>query len=161
MLTASPKSNFGIIPLPISDDAKAYGNNSISVGVPGYFMVDNVQSTSAQRRGAVDFLTWLYTSPAGQKRVAGPVEDGGMNFIPVYKGFTIQPKTNMAREISTYVTAGKTLEWINTYYPAGGQDKYGASGQKLMAGKITGKEYADELEAAWKGSVKTWRGAEK
>ena len=161
LLTASPKSNFGIIPLPISDDAKAYGNNSISVGVPGYFMVDNVQSTSAQRRGAVDFLTWLYTSPAGQKRVAGPVEDGGMNFIPVYKGFTIQPKTNMAREISTYVTAGKTLEWINTYYPAGGQDKYGASGQKLMAGKIDGKQYAAELEAAWKGSVKTWRGAEK
>jgi len=84
-----------------------------------------------------------------------------MNFIPVYKGFTIQPKTNMAREISTYVTAGKTLEWINTYYPAGGQDKYGASGQKLMAGKIDGKQYAAELEAAWKGSVKTWRGAEK
>jgi raffinose/stachyose/melibiose transport system substrate-binding protein len=83
LLTSSPKSNFGIIPLPISDDAKAYGNNSISVGVPGYFMVDNVQSTSAQRRGAVDFLTWLYTTPAGQKRVAGPVEDGGMNFIPV------------------------------------------------------------------------------
>ena len=161
LLTSSPKSNFGIIPLPISDDAKAYGNNSISVGVPGYFMVDNVQSTSAQRRGAVDFLTWLYTSAAGQKRVAGPVEEGGMNFIPVYKGFTIQPKTNMAREISTYVTAGKTLEWINTYYPAGGQDKYGASGQKLMAGKITGKQYADELEAAWKGSVKTWRGVEK
>ena len=161
LLTAAPDSNFGIIPLPISNDAKAYGNNSISVGIPGYFMIDAKQSSAAERKGAVDFLTWLYTSPAGQKRVAGPVEDGGMSFIPVYKGFKVQPKTNMAREISAYVTAGKTIEWINTYYPAGGQDLYGASGQKLMADAITGQQYADELEAAWKGAVKTWRGVKK
>ena len=161
LLKAAPNNNFGIIPLPISNNAKAYGNNSISVGIPGYFMVDSKQSTKAERDGAVDFLTWLYTTPAGQKRVAGPVEDGGMNFIPVYSGFKVAPKTNMAREISSYVTAGKTIEWINTYYPAGGQDLYGASGQKLMANVITGAEYAAELEAAWKGSVKTWRGAAK
>lgn len=161
LLTAAPNSNFGIIPLPISNDAKAYGNNSISVGIPGYFMIDMKQSTKEQRAGAVDFLTWLYTSPAGQKRVAGPVEDGGMNFIPVYSGFKVQPKTNMAKEISAYVTTGKTIEWVNTFYPAGGQDLYGASGQKLMADVITGDQYAAELQAAWKGSVKTWRGAAK
>jgi raffinose/stachyose/melibiose transport system substrate-binding protein len=161
LLTAAANSNFGIIPLPISNDAKAYGNNSISVGIPGYFMIDTKQSTKEQRAGAVDFLTWLYTSPAGQKRVAGPVEDGGMNFIPVYSGFKVQPKTNMAKEISAYVTTGKTIEWVNTFYPAGGQDLYGASGQKLMADVITGDQYAAELQAAWKGSVKTWRGAAK
>jgi raffinose/stachyose/melibiose transport system substrate-binding protein len=161
LLTAAPDSNFGIIPLPISNDAKAYGNNSISVGIPGYFMVDNKQSTKEQRAGAVDFLTWLYTSAQGQKRVAGPVEDGGMNFIPVYSGFKVQPKTNMAKEISTYVTSARTIEWVNTFYPAGGQDLYGASGQKLMADAITGDQYASELQAAWKGAVKTWRGVAK
>ena len=161
LLTASPNTNFGIMPLPISDDAKAYGNNSISVGIPGYFMIDEKQSTKEQRAGAIDFLTWLYTSEKGQARVAGPVESGGMNFIPVYKGFKIEPKTYMAREISKYVTGGKTLEWINTYYPAGGQELYGASGQKLMTGAITGEQYAAELQAAWKGAVKTWRGVKK
>lgn len=161
LLTASPDTDFGIMPLPISNDAKAYGNGSISVGVPGYFMIDKVQSTPEQRAGAQDFLTWLYTSDKGQQRVAGPVESGGMNFIPVYKGFKVQPKTFMAREIASYVNAGKTLDWINTYYPAGGQDKYGASGQKLMAGDITGAQYATELQDAWKGSVKTWRGVKK
>jgi raffinose/stachyose/melibiose transport system substrate-binding protein len=109
----------------------------------------------------VDFLEWLYTTPAGQKRVAGSVDDGGMNFIPVYKGFTVSPKTYMAQQIAKYVNAGNTLEWINTYYPAGGQDLYGASGQKLMAGKISGADYANELEKAWKGAVKTWRGVKK
>jgi len=161
LLTVAPNTDFGIMPLPISNNPKDASNKSISVGVPGYFMIDNTQSTAAERAGAMDFLEWLYTSPAGQKFVAGPVEDGGMNFIPVYKGFTISPKTYMAKEIAKYVNANNTLEWINTYYPAGGQDKYGASGQKLMAGKITGAQYGDELEAAWKGAVKTWRGVAK
>ena len=159
LLTNNPKGNFGIMPLPISNDAKFAGNKSISVGVPGYFMVDNEQSTAAERAGAVDFLSWLYTSPAGQQHVAGTVASGGMNFIPVYKGFKVQPSTFMAKNIAAYVNAGNTLEWINTYYPAGGQDLYGASGQKLLTGKITGAQYAQELQVAWKGAVKTWRGA--
>ena len=161
LLQASPNTKFGIMPVPISNTAGTYGNDSISVGIPGYFMIDAKQSTKEQRAGAVDFLTWLYTSPAGQKFVAGPIEEGGMNFIPVYKGFKVQPKTYMAQEISKYVVGGKTLSWMNTYYPAGGQEKYGASGQKLMAGAITGAQYAVELQDAWKGSVKTWRGASK
>ena len=160
LLTAAPDTDFGIMPLPIASSATV-GNQSISVGVPGYFMVDMKQSTKEQRDGAVDFLTWLYTSPKGQQRVAGPVEKGGMNFIPVYKGFKVQPQTYMAKEIAKYVNANKTLEWINTYYPAGGQDKYGASGQKLMTDTITGAQYATELQDAWKGSVKTWRGVKK
>jgi raffinose/stachyose/melibiose transport system substrate-binding protein len=161
LITANTKSDYGIMPLPISNNPKDASNKSISVGVPGYFMIDNTQSTAAERAGAIDFLEYLYTTPAGQKWVAGSVEDGGMNFIPVYKGFTVSPKTYMAKEISKYVVAGNTLEWINTYYPAGGQDLYGASGQKLMAGKITGAQYGDELEKAWKGAVKTWRGVKK
>ena len=161
LITSGNGTNFGIIPLPISTNAKAYGNDSISVGVPGYFMVDKEQSTAEERAGAVDFLTWLYTTPAGQQHVAGPIEKNGMNFIPAYKGFTVSPSTYMAKEIASYVAAGKTLEWMNSYFPAGGQELYGASSQKYMTGKINAKQYAAELEAAWKGKVKTWRGVSK
>jgi raffinose/stachyose/melibiose transport system substrate-binding protein len=161
LLKAAPNTKFGIMPLPISNSKTFAGNGSISVGVPGYFMVDSQQSTAEQRAGAIDFLTWLYTSPKGQVFVAGSPAQGGMNFIPVYKGFKVKPETFMAREISSFVTKGKTLEWINTYYPAGGQELYGASGQKLITDNITGAQYATELENAWKGKVKTWRGAKK
>ena len=161
LIAAAKSTNFGIMPLPISNDAKAYGNDSISVGVPGYFMVDTEQSTAEERAGAVDFLTWLYTSPAGQQHVAGPIEKNGMNFIPAYKGFKVSPSTFMAKEIATYVNGGKTLEWINTYFPAGGQELYGASSQKYITGKINAKQYATELEKAWKGKAKTWRGVAK
>jgi raffinose/stachyose/melibiose transport system substrate-binding protein len=161
LIKASKGGDFGIMPLPISTNAKAYGNTSISVGVPGYFMIDNQQSTKEQRAGAVDFLTWLYTSKAGQQAVIGSVASGGMNFIPVYSGTTVKATSFMAREIATYVKKGQTIEWINTYYPAGGQELYGASGQKLITDKINGAEYAAEIEKAWKGAVKTWRGAKK
>lgn len=158
LLTNNPEGTFGLMPLPISNDAASYGNDAISVGVPFYFMVDEEQSTEEERAGAMDFLEWLITTPEGQLRYAGPIEDGYMNFIPVYSGFTVEPNTFMAQEIATYVNAGKTLEWMNSYYPAGGQNLYGDSGQKLITGAITGAEYAAEIEAAWLGEPKTWRG---
>ena len=158
LLTNNPEGTFGLMPLPISNDAASYGNDSISVGVPFFFMVDEEQSTEEERAGAIDFLEWLVTSPEGQLHYAGPIEDGYMNFIPVYDGFTVEPNTFMAQEIATYVNAGKALEWMNSYYPAGGQNLYGDSGQRLITGVINGAQYADEIEAAWLGAPKTWRG---
>ena len=162
LMTAAPGVDFGIMNLPISTDAKAYGNDSIPVGVPGYFMVDVKQSTKAEQAGAIDFLTWLYTSTAGQHFVADPVTKGGMGFIPVYNGFKVQPATFMAREIAKYVAAGKTLEWINTYYPAGLQETVGkVSMQQYFTDKISAADLAKAIQDAWKGSTKTWRGAAK
>ena len=162
LMTAAKGTDFGIMPLPTGTTASTYGNDSIPVGVPGYFMIDAKQSTKAERDGAIDFLTWLYTSPTGQRFVADPVTDGGMGFIPVYKGFKVQPATSMARDIAKYVDGGKTLEWINTYYPAGLQETVGkVSMQQYFTDKISSAELAAAIEAAWKGSVKTWRGAKK
>ena len=162
LMTAAPGTDFGIMPLPISTDAATYGNDSIPVGVPGYFMIDAKQSTKAERDGAIDFLTWLYTSPKGQGFVANPVTKGGMGFIPVYKGFKVEPATSMARDLSKLVVAGKTLEWINTYYPAGLQETVGkVSMQQYFTDKITSADLAKAIQDAWKGSVKTWRGVKK
>ena len=162
LMTAAPGTDFGIMPLPISTSATSYGNDSIPVGVPGYFMIDAKQSTKAERDGAIDFLTWLYTSGKGQHFVADPVTKGGMGFIPVYNGFKVQPATNMARDIAKFVAAGKTLEWINTYYPAGLQETVGkVSMQQYFTDKISSADLAKAIQDAWKGSVKTWRGPKK
>ena len=164
LLQASATTNFGIMPLPISNDAKSYGNDSIPVGVPGYFMVDATQSSAAQQKGAIDFLTWLYTSAAGQHHVSDPTTKtgGGMGFIPVYGNWNVPPTTFMSKEIAKYVAANKTLEWINTYYPAGLQEAVGkVSMQQYFTDKISSAELAKAIEAAWKGSTKTWRGAKK
>ena len=157
--TIAKSTKFGLMNLPMSNDAKGYGNDSIPVGVPGYFMIDNKQSTKEERAGAIDFLTWLYTSPQGQRFVADPVTDGGMGFIPVYKGFKTQPATSMAGDIANFVNAGKTLEWINTYYPGGLQEEVGkVSMQQYFTDKISAAELATAIQNAWKGKPKTWRG---
>ncbi|MEY4040193.1 MAG: hypothetical protein RLZZ52_1061 [Actinomycetota bacterium] len=150
LLTTTPDGEFGIMPVPTSDTAGAYGNDSISVGVPFYVMIDTEQSTPAQQEAAVKLLTWFLTTPEGQAHWAGPVEDGGMNFIPVYSGFTVQPTTYMAQEIAKYIADGKTLQWVNSAYPSGLQEAYGAAAQKYYDGKIDRAQFAAELEAAWK-----------
>ncbi len=159
LMTAAKGTDFGIMNLPMSNNVKGYGNDSIPVGVPGYFMIDKQQSTKAERDGAIDFLTWLYTSPVGQRFVADPVTEGGMGFIPVYKGFKVQPATSMARDIAKFVEAGKTLDWINTYYPGGLQEEVGkVSMQQYFTDKISAAELAKAIQDAWKGKPKTWRG---
>lgn len=157
LLQTDAAGSFGIMPLPISDEAGAYGNDSISVGVPFYFTIDAEQSTEEERAGAVDFLNWLVSTPEGQTHYAGSIEDDNMSFIPVYKDFTVEPNTFMAKAIAGYISQAKTLEWVNSYYPAGGQNLYGDAGQKFITGKTDRKAFTAELEKAWKGVEKTWR----
>lgn len=163
LIQADPEGSFGVMPMPTGAAAGDYGNDSISVGVPFYMMIDETQSTEEERAGAIDFITWLLTTPEGQARWAGPTDPenpgaGGMNFIPMYEGFTVTPSTFMAQEIASYIAAGKTLEWMNSYYPAGLQDVYGyEGGQPYYDGVLDRAGYASVLEGAWVGAEKTWR----
>jgi len=104
-------------------------------------------------------LHGIYTSPQGQRFVADPVTEGGMGFIPVYKGFKTEPATSMSRDIAKYVNAGKTLDWINSYYPGGLQEEVGkVSMQQYFTDKISSADLAKAIQDAWKGKAKTWRG---
>lgn len=150
LLTTTPGGEFGVMPVPISDNAADYGNDSISVGVPFYAMIDEEQSTPEQREAAIKVLSWFLTTPEGQAYWSGPVEEGGMNFIPVYDGFTVSPTTFMAQKIAEYIAEGKTLQWVNSAYPAGLQDAYGAAAQKYYDGVSDRAAFAQELAAAWK-----------
>jgi raffinose/stachyose/melibiose transport system substrate-binding protein len=149
LLTTDPEGSYGVMPVPTSNTAGAYGNDSISVGVPFYIIIDEEQSTPEEREGAMAFISWLLTTPEGQARWSGPVEQGGMNFIPVYDGFTVSPATFMAQDIANYIAGGKSLAWINSAYPTGLQDVYGAAAQKYYDGITNRADFAAELEAAW------------
>jgi raffinose/stachyose/melibiose transport system substrate-binding protein len=149
LLTTTPDGEFGIMPVPTSDNAGDYGNDGISVGVPFYAIIDAEQASTEQQEAAVKVLTWFLTTPEGQAYWSGPVEDGGMNFIPVYDGFTVEPTTFMAKEIASYIGEGKALQWVNSAYPSGLQEAYGAAAQKYYDGVIDREAFAAELEAAW------------
>ena len=149
LLEATPDGEFGVMPVAISDTAGTYGNDSISVGVPFYMMIDNEQASPEEQKAAISVITWLLTTPEGQAHWAGPIEEDGMNFIPVYSGFTVSPSTYMAAEIAEYIAAGKTLQWVNSAYPAGLQECYGAATQKYYDSVSDREALASEMAACW------------
>jgi len=136
--------DYGFIPVPISDNAADYGNSQISVGVPMNWCIDKSQNTPEQQDAAKKFLNWLVSDAKGQDYVVNQFK-----FIPVFKNITLEASNPLAKSIQSYMAAGKTLEWMNNYYPADGWAKMGASLQKYVAGKSDRTALAKELEAYW------------
>lgn len=137
--------DYKFIPLPVSDNPEDFANGKIAVGVPSYWCVDKSNASEAQQKAAVDFLTWFITTKEGQTAYVNE-----LNFIPAYNSFEIQPADTMSAQIAEYLSSGKTLEWMNTYYPAGGFQAMGASMQKYVDGKIDRAGLAAEWEEYWK-----------
>ena len=141
---ANSSADIGILPFPISNNSADYGNTQISVGASQYFCVDASQASKEQQAGAIDFLNWFFTSKTGQDYYVNK-----LNFIPAYKNITAAPSDNLSKMIVTYMNEGKTLSWINMYYPGDGVTSLGAIMQKYVAGKVDRQGLAKELQTYW------------
>lgn len=146
-ISAIDAQEYKFIPVPVSDNADDFANGKIAVGVPSYWCVDKSVSTPEQQQAAVDFLTWFLTTKEGQEYYVNQ-----LNFIPAYNSFSIQPADQMSAQIAALLAEGNTLEWMNTYYPAGGFQAMGASMQKYIDGKIDRAGLAAEWETYWKSA---------
>jgi raffinose/stachyose/melibiose transport system substrate-binding protein len=147
-LAAVNIDDYQFIPVPLSNNAGDYGNGKIAIGVPSYWCIDKSLNSETQQQAALDFLSWFIETEEGQNYY---VKD--LNFIPAYRGFEIEPVDKMSAQIARFLDSGNTLEWMNTYYPAGGFQAMGASIQKYIDGVINRSELAGEFEKYWK-SVK-------
>lgn len=141
---ANASADIGIMPYPISNNPSDYGNTQISVGASQYFCVDASQSSKEQQAGAIDFINWFFTSKTGQDYYVNKLK-----FIPAYKNITATPSDNLSKMVVNYMNGGKTLSWINMYYPGDGVTSLGASMQKYVAGKVDRKGLAKELQTYW------------
>lgn len=144
IMDANSSMDIGILPYPISNDPSDYGNTQISVGASQYFCVDASQSSKEQQEGAVDFLNWFFTSEKGQDYYVNQ-----LNFIPAYKNITETPSDNLSKMIVNYMNDGKTLSWMNMYYPGDGVTSLGASMQKYVSGNVDRQGLATEFEKYW------------
>lgn len=146
-ISAIEQNDYRFIPVPVSNNADDYANGKIAVGVPSYWCVDKSANSEAQQQAALDFLTWFLTTKEGQEYYVNQ-----LNFIPAYSDFEAQPSDAMSLQIAQLLESGDTLEWMNTYYPAGGFQAMGASMQKYVDGKIDRAGLAAEFEAYWKSA---------
>lgn len=141
---ANPEGSFGVIPVPVSDDPADYGNAQISVGVPAYLVVDAEQSSPEQQQGAVDFLTWLTTSPEGLDFYVNEFK-----FLPAYDTVAEPPADSLSQQILGYASSGETLEWMNSLYPADGWPTFGATLQQYVAGQADRAAVAEQFQGYW------------
>ena len=140
--------DYKFISIPVSNNASDYANGKIAIGVPSYWCIDKVNNSEAQQKAAIDFLNWFTSTVEGQDYYVNK-----LNFIPAYSGFSVEPSDSMSKQIAEYLNNGKSLEWMNTYYPAGGFQAMGVSMQKYIDGVINRADLAKEFEDYWK-SVK-------
>lgn len=139
--------DYGFLPVPISDNAADYGNAQISVGVPMNWCIDKSQNTPEQQAAAKKFLSWLVDDAKGQDYVVNQFK-----FIPVFKNISLEATDPLAKSIQGYLADGRTLEWMNNFYPADGWANMGAIMQKYEAGKTDKAGLINELEAYWSSS---------
>ncbi len=136
------KFGYGILPMPVN------GNTSISVGNTNFFRV-NKYATKEQQEGAIKFLDWLFTDPAGQVYVTDKFK-----LIPAYNGFTISNLNPLAQEVSKYSQEGKTVPWTFNLFPAGVDKDCSSAMEKFYAGQLTPDQLLDEIQKVWVKAAK-------
>lgn len=141
---AGDNTNFGFIPVPISNNASDYGNAGIPVGVTKFIGVDKVNNNADQQAAAKKFLEWLVYNNNGQDILVNKA-----NIIPAFKNITIEPKDPLGKSIKSYIASGNTIQFMTTL-PPDHWKQVGASMQKYLAGKIDRAGLAKEVQDYWK-----------
>lgn len=135
--------DLGMMPLPIA------GNDKLAVSVPTAWYV-NSQASAAEKQAGKDFLTWLYTSPTGQRYITDE-----FGFIPVIKGLESKKLDVLSQEVARYTAEGKTIPWPMNYWPAGIVDVYLVPiAEKFFTTDMTPEELLTELDKAWAEAAK-------
>ncbi len=128
----------GMMPLPIS------GNDKIAASVPTCWYV-NSQATAEEIQAGKDFLNWLYTSETGSKYL---MEEFG--FIPVLSTMTSPKLDPLSQAVSDYATAGRTISWPMSKWPAGIVDVYLVPvAQEFFTTDMSGMDFLAKLSDAF------------
>lgn len=140
---------FGMIPVPISNDPADEDNMRVAVSQPKLMAIDNSGSTPEQQEAAKDFLKWMLTSKEGQEMLTVK-----MGFTMPYKDVDAKSTNVLATIVSGYIGEGNTIDiGVINNFPADYWAKTGASMQKYLVDKIDRAGLAEEVQDYWK-SVK-------
>lgn len=147
ILTASSgNSEFGFIPVPISNNSSDIGNNEIAFGVTKYIIV-NKNSSEKQIEAAKRFLDYIVYDERGNKFIA---EDAGI--IPAFENISVPEKDPLVKEIINYRDAGNTVELMNSYLPSNNSKILGNALRKYLNNEITREQLIDQIKDFWRNS---------
>lgn len=137
---------FGVIPVPISNNTEDYGNTQVAVSQPKLLAIDNSGSSPEQQAAAKAFIQWVLTSQEGQSMLTNQ-----MGFTMPYKNVEVESSNIVSTAINTYISEGNTINiGVINYFPGDYWAKTGASMQKYLVDKIDRTGLAKEVQDYWK-----------
>jgi raffinose/stachyose/melibiose transport system substrate-binding protein len=144
----SPDSgDFGIMPVPLSDDADDPYNTAVQVTSSFMIAIDSSASTPEQQEAAKAYLDWYVNSASGQDYMVNQA-----SMTPAYTSVTLTPTNPLSR------SAVATLATGDTYTPGGGlpADHWNALGDamiKYLAGELDRAGLAATIADYWAGQA--------
>ncbi|MCT2536716.1 ABC transporter substrate-binding protein [Aquibacillus koreensis] len=139
---------FGVIPVPISNNPEDYGNSQIAFSEPKLFAIDDTESTEAQQKAAKDLIEWMLTSEEGQMAI---ITDMGLN-MP-YENLLAESPNIISHSVDEYVNKGDVINIsVMNYFQPDWWSKVGASMQKYLSNNIEREELYNEFEDYWESS---------
>jgi raffinose/stachyose/melibiose transport system substrate-binding protein len=141
---------FGIIPVPISNNPDDFGNSQVAFSEPKLFAIDNSGSTKEQQEAAKDLIEWMVTSEEGQDAIVTK-----MGLSMPYKDVKATSTNVLSDAVSEYVSQGEVINiGVINYLPQDYWAKTGASMQKYLVDNIDRKQLAEEVENYWQSTNK-------
>ena len=144
-LGASPDgTGFGVMPVPISDDATDPYNTKLMVTASFAELIDTTKSTPDQQAAAKAWMNWFVYSPSGQDYMVNKLGN-----TPAFKNVTLPPANPLARSLVSTMASNN----VYTGYQGLPADNWNVSGDfmlKYLAGKMDRPALAKALEGYWK-----------
>jgi raffinose/stachyose/melibiose transport system substrate-binding protein len=142
-LNANP-SDFGIMPVPVSNNAADDANTRLLALFSMYLAVDKAQNSPQQQAAAKKLITWLLYDPVGQDQMVNK-----MGIVPAYTHVKLPPQDPLGQSLASYISAGRTLDF-SILYPSDHWQVLGASFQKYLGGQTDRAGFAKEIQEYWK-----------
>jgi raffinose/stachyose/melibiose transport system substrate-binding protein len=137
---------FGVIPVPISNNPADYGNAQVVYTLPKLFAIDNSGSAPEQQAAAKAFIEWMVTSEQGQNALVTK-----MGLTMPYNDVKAKNTNVISDALAKYVDQGQVINiGVLHYLPQDYWAKTGASMQKYLVENIDRKGLADEVRNYWK-----------
>ncbi|MBO4808794.1 MAG: carbohydrate ABC transporter substrate-binding protein [Lachnospiraceae bacterium] len=137
---------FGLLPIPHSDDANDPLNQSIATSFAKGYCVDKSQNTEAQQAAGLKFVEYITSDSYAEEQMAKVCGQA----LP-YKNATVEIESPLGLSTANYIANGKTYDFYGTpnLCPSDIWYECGAYMCEYLAGQTDRAELAAKIDEYW------------
>lgn len=141
-------TELGIMPVVQNDTTGCENVNTWLAGSTSkLILVDKTCNDEKQQAAAKDFLDWLADTPEGNAVLVDEC-----SLVPAFNNIEADSLNDLSKSVQEYANKGMLFPGVQDY-PGDHWAEVGAIMQKYLGGQIDRAQFADEVEAYWKGQA--------